>query len=778
MVFAKTVHYTKQQAEQLRQGANSTKTHLSNPLPKKHLDPQELLAWELEQEKWADKSDSAILENPGWQRVGIKFNTSRGQSQSYSGYSSSEEEQSRQSPDVIRSTSSMQMERPYIRAKSPAPSASAGGPTENIHFLYQDQRKIANPRALSPANFQPIASMMSNYSNLQQPYQKYSEMASQQSLTGKNTDGSSLLECHQEGLRLVASWNSNKADELEAEFQRLEASRIGSFAGSERRDENNEGNVKEIIVVEDIASEDIIHLEDQDSFEEEQEYSFVTEGILKRENIEKQAKEKSLEAECEALRKQEARMQTRLQEKLDQLEGGGLAVESETDVSQYPRLQQIRMKRKERLTELETIRRERAQIWDMLEANWEQVEKNMVDAREVATEYLMKAESTATSAKDNAADEDSLKLSASERSANEDEPSNDDLAGIALVVEVEDTITTPASKPTADLVALLASMNAGVNEEKEGDSRAVVQESKNTSSRPINFADAVEIPLSTSGLLESTTADAKKADDAVFENSSRKEDPPTNFGEFLQQKASNVGMAVANAMKSVGSVDGKQQQLKFQRTETCEEETTNLGAFTDTFKDDEGSDLERELGTFKVADPESEVHGCSNALTSFWGKKMRDSNSPVSACVNPLQGLFVNQRRIVMDGDNPCTPGFNKIQAACNPRQTSPTMNKRTISFDPSTIDPSTSHRSLNRMQSNQSLPSAYSDSNYDVEVESDDSVEEGREKSPKGSKSDEKTIGVTEKFFSLVEDILVNSILNIADKDAMNDIARSYGFT
>jgi len=114
MVFAKTVHYTKQQAEQLRQGANSTKTHLSNPLPKKHLDPQELLAWELEQEKWADKSDSAILENPGWQRVGIKFNTSRGQSQSYSGYSSSEEEQSRQSPDVIRSTSSMQMERPYI----------------------------------------------------------------------------------------------------------------------------------------------------------------------------------------------------------------------------------------------------------------------------------------------------------------------------------------------------------------------------------------------------------------------------------------------------------------------------------------------------------------------------------------------------------------------------------------------------------------------------------------------------------------------------------------
>lgn len=696
-----------------------------------------------------------------------------------------------------------------------------------------------------------------------------------------------------QNLLTAASWNSHggmsrkdEADDLEAEFQRLE-NRGGNsgFQGAEGRDDavvlleqefqRLETRNNDVTFVDESPSDEVIHLEDQGSMPDEDELTEIMgcgaldlevefdNAVRRKEALLRQCSMDSDEADDilgdtspERVEKKGLsekvdqgpipKRNTRLQERLDRLELASIDAEPTTDVSKYPRLLQIRQKRRERLKALKAIRQERAEIWDTLEANWEHVENSMTTARAVANVHVTKNDPDPVttdgeggikeSPPDMAlmADDDSLRLSASDPSATE--------AGEALIeldLAAGGSFLEQAqvqAEPTSDLVELLASVN-----EKNRCAASVAS---------MNLA-VDSIPASTVSLLESMTADPHEMEEIDADgNITRKEDPPS-FGAFLTQSMSDVGSNFVNMLKAVGSVEEQQQEeqqqqqqqeqyqeqeqvVTFQGTDTYEEDTgfataptedSGLAAPTEEVleeeaqEDDESAALDMELTGFAEAEPVF----VQEAEPEAQGQGQMCAASPVL-----LESLLLcKQRRVIVDGDgeggciNPFAQfGFKHAQQMCFPRNRSPTIQETTTetqgSFDPMTGDtsfePMTGDRgSFDPTEGSIDLmPSNYSDSNYYVENNwteeednkfmtsppPDDSDSQGdderepttAEKQSKRSKKSKKTKkdainyaaaggGAGETFFTLVDSLLVNSILNSVDEKVVNDMAHKFGF-
>ena len=155
--------------------------------------------------------------------------------------------------------------------------------------------------------------------------------------------------------------------------------------------------------------------------------------------------------------------------------------------------------------------------------------------------------------------------------------------------------------------------------------------------------------------------------------------------------------------------------------------------------------------------------------------------------------------------------GFDKAQQICRPRQHSPSIRKTQAEL-PGYIDPMVGNRgSFDPMQSNRDsfdpmqsnhgsidpMPStAYSDSNYYVgntwseddqkfmsppigesDSQCDERESSKRSKRSKKSKKKKTKGGASDAFFTLVDDLLVNNILNIVNEKAVNDMAHQFGF-
>lgn len=818
MVVAENTYLGAKNAEETRRGGVVEKQRFGLD-QKEQLDPQKLLEWELEQEKWAKKTNANSIDDAQWLRVGIKFRSGQ------SGYSSSEDDRlsERQSP-VMTGKSQISLEAPlgtFSSTAQPVPEVASD------NFLLEDQRKIMfeSTRAYSvssPTAVRPTSSIMNTLSDQGRspvyvpsaPMQRNFPNSLAYHQTGSYGYVMASQPAHQ-ALSRAASWNSygaasrkDEADELEAEFQRLgEGSRGGSFCqGIEGRDEYNGA---EVIHLEASPSDDIIHLEDQASLEEEEikveptgkkgfgvadleaEFNDAVrrkEALFRNCSIDSNETDDILHDYVEhkimednrqhgAIPKQKSRLQVRL----DRFERGNLDLEQNTDVSQYPRLQQIRQRRRERLKALQHIRQERAEIWDTLEANWEQMENSMT-TRAVANEYVNKTTETNEGPfKTDPNDDDSLKLSASELSSKGDERSGD-LTGAAAI----------AKEPTSDLVELLASMN-----EKNG----------------ITKTPPSSVPESTVSLLENITADAKTVEGAIDNDKTDKKEDPPSFGAFLTQSMSDVGSKVVNILKSVRSVEEQQPEESVQVTETCEEETNMFAAPTEEGReDDESSALEMDLAVLEEEDPAAEAQGCVNPLQDFLDKKRRlvTEVGLGHGCLNPFV-QFGMEKAQLMCPPKQHAPNTHETQAQL-PVYNNPIMVGNRDSFDPvlgnrGSFDPMVGNRdSFDPMQSyhgsiDQMQSTAYSDTNDYVEIENNwseddqksinlvefaDSRSDGRQstssdnnfkRSKKSKKKKKGKEGASDLFFTLVDNLLVNNILNIVDEKVVNDMAHNFGF-
>ncbi|CAB9526359.1 expressed unknown protein [Seminavis robusta] len=1069
MLFEEHPHLGKHDAEESPFESAAKKQRWENGQQNEDQESKDLLEWELQQEKWTEKTNTAILEDPKWQRVGIKA-----ESQS----SFSDEERQQQTMTALPSATLQPRgqlfqpggTRPH---NSPGRTLSQSGSAAPIYI--EDQRLVQRPAspsmsvrsahqlgaALSPNSARPASPSSSvrsasaysrfhkqdpqyvfypstpnggrhtnnwssaepaspyretgaepfplenqlpmrvkPYSPVLSPVQPSSQMfpygavnrdepasidatfredvAAKSPIASAYRDhqatpqttprGSSWIAGDQDQLDIM---RNDDADQLEAEFARLESGRGRTAVGfphvDDERDEHDamhavqspkmgyeleelekeyerlETRNNEVIHVGDevLHMEDellhvgdeimhveekpgqlledpddgVIHLEDQVSLGENEPQVHATEHHelaggqedpegKTTESLSFGAEEQhgnkhehsgygieDLEAEFdEALRRKEVLMRncsmdsnegeddilgeieedepkedppkktavrkSRWQEKLERFERRGLdPAESTSDVSRYPRLQQIRQRRRERLKALMTIRQERAEIWNTLEANWEHMENSMT--RRMGTETKSRGqdpepasgkhkssdvrnEPTDASAheQDDLMADDSLRLSASEepisnepemvafenaieavaRAEEEDSPpdapndSYDTEIAQASAAMAELSVASPQEAGLSPKTAATMPMSplSPTESHKSQKSQKTPKTPKSPKSpKSPGSPTSNAYPASPSSLLESIAfgATGKEQKDLMVASlqasnagesegkTSQKEDPPPSFGAYVSQSMSDVGTKVVRILSAVRSNEEPQQQppIHQQGTDTVEEDTSQP---TEEARDDD--ETSNGLGLDLIAgfeEDEDELH-------------------EQQGCVNPLQSLIGRPRRIVVEdvaGQGCINPfvtfGFEKATQMCGSQSAKSQNEKRKISGyieqipdTYSDIQDDVRQDELPRNQSeddqkfSERLDGSLSQSDdRDMPPESMEnsavvaaptpSKKSRRSKKNKHKKSTsaatkdgESNVGV-DTFFTLVDDLLVNNILNIMDEKSVDKMAHTFGF-
>ena len=627
------------------------------------------------------------------------------------------------------------------------------------------------------------------------------------SMTGRNYQYRNTHNADTEKYRrlpLSGSWNSYnphsknvEADRLEAEFARLEnVRREGKGVGYFKAEARDEKNIIHVVDMEENDDEghQIIHLEDTTSLEEEDNGVKVlsdkpnksTTTVLKAYGI------KDLEAEFEeALQRKEVLMRdcsmedsdetddilgdafivsssednsceeqqgeaqnkptetknkTSLQRKLERFERRGQHDDT-ADVSKYPRLQQIRQRRRARLNALMNIRQERAEVWNTLEANWEQMERGL-------TKPLQE---TASSSKKRCPDPEGSSTCSDEECDRSERPSSIHHS------QAPESGSVPKGRDPER-----GNLPKTRNVTKKSCTKDTTGHSSDNSAQegPIDFAN----PKSTmyefiSASPQKETEKTKNSNEAQRESPSdtdqadadtRGEDPPpSSFGEFISQSMSNI-------LKAVGSKDRDDHpELAENRSETRDEDPSEHIAIKPT--EDGPQDDETSTAQGEFTDDEHE-QGCVNPLQDFVRKKRpkrynirtkhnRGNDVASGGCINVLKN-------------------WNCGKGAEAPEYIHPLPTKSTDPHD------EYKHHFNNDGQGSGHLEASES-SDRDIPgcVNPLAGTKFGYGPSSSKSSKNGQHNDVVNGFFTLVDDLLVNKILNIVDEKVVDDMANRFGF-